>query len=632
MKPVLRALVLGIGFGLAAALVELWLGIVPFIQRRMGPGPEALAQNGLMLIAVGALLGLAGAPILALVRGRVAGALAHLVWLAAAWFALERWVELDSPLFRPVMYARPFGAAALVLLAALVARVPRLPRALPWALGALLFVGGVFAPGVYLRATTPAPPPRVELPPAPAGAPDVVLVVLDTVRAQNVSTYGHARDTAPTIDALAEEGTLYLDATSPSTWSLPSHASLFTGRYPSSHGAFAFQTVLDDRFPTLAQVLQAKGWETFCFTANPWISDGLGLTRGFAHQDDSWRAAGGRGFVFVYRLLDRLGFGDYDKGGGVVAEHFEAWARARPADARPSFTFLNFLEAHFPYHELPPQYRDRYTDRPLAELRRISMDLMAMQFGGPAQDPAVVNTPARDMYDGGVRYTDALLHQVVEALRARGTLDRTVLVVMADHGEILGEHGAFFGHGPSLYQRAIGVPLLVRYPPRVPKGARVEVPVTTLGVFATIVELVGLEAPPTLQAGSLLPRVAPGPSDDPTSGPFLAEILDSGTPRPDRGDPQMRGQASLRALRDGRFKLVESSTGERFLYDLRADPVESQDLAAERPEQVEVLHARLEAERARLGLPTLDQVGKGTAAEVDEATKERLRQLGYVEE
>jgi arylsulfatase A-like enzyme len=632
MASLLRALALGAGFGVAAAVVELWVGLIPFIQRRMGPGPLALAESGLWMIALGAVLGLLGAPLLLRVRRRAAGTLLLVAWLAGAWYALERWVELDSPLFAPAMLARPFGGALVLLLGLGLRSLPRVPAWAPWAAGALLFAGGVYAPGVYLSATTPAPPLRAALAPALPGAPDIVLVVLDTVRAENVSTYGHARDTAPTLDALAREGALFLDATSPSTWSLPSHASLFTGRYPSSHGAYAFRTLLDDRFPTLAQVLQAKGFETFCFTANPWISDGLGLTRGFGYQDDSWRASGGRGFSFIHRLGDRLGFGAYDKGGGMVAERFEAWARARPASARPAFAFLNFLEAHFPYHELPPEYRSRYTDRPLAELRRVSMDLMAVQFGGPSQDPALVGPPARDLYDGGVRYSDALLGRVVEALRARGTLDRTVLVVLADHGELLGEHGSYFGHGPSLYQKAIRVPLLVRYPARVPAGARVEAPVTTLGAFATIVELAGLEVPPTVQAGSLLPLLAPGAEGADAGAPFLAELMSSGVPTAERGDPQIKANVHLRALRAGRMKLVESSAGDRFLYDLEADPLESRDLAAERPEEAAALHARLEAERARLGLPAFDQIGRGAAAAVDEETKQRLRELGYVEE
>jgi arylsulfatase A-like enzyme len=386
--------------------------------------------------------------------------------------------------------------------------------------------------------------------------------------------------------------------------------------------------ILDDRFPTLAQALQVKGWETFCFTANPWISDGLGLTRGFDFQDDAWRRASGRGFSFIHRVGDRLGFATSDKGGALVAERFAAWARARPADAPPSFAFLNFLEAHFPYHQLPPDYRDRYTDRPLAELRRISLDLMAQQFGGPERDLAVVAEPARDMYDGGVRYADELLRRVVEALRARGTLDRTVLVVLADHGEVLGEKGRFFGHGPSLYQPVVHVPLYLRYPARVPAGARVAAPVSTVGVFASVLELVGLDAPPTLQVGSLLPLLGAGTG----VGPVLSELV-SMNEAGGRDDPQMRAGVHLRALRDGRWKLVATSDGRRLLYDLEADPGETRDLAAEQPEQLAALDARLEAARADLGLPPLDQIGsEGEAApELDPATQQRLRELGYVE-
>src|SRR5262249_126880 len=161
-------------------------------------------------------------------------------------------------------------------------------------------------PQIYLRETTPAqpaPPPRAA---ARAGAPDVVLVVLDTVRARNLSLYGYTRETSPDLAAIAKDGTLFLAATSPAPWPLPSHPSLFTGRYPASHGAHGEHRYLDARWPTLADVLRRAGYETFCFTANPWISDGLGLTRGFDYQDLSWREAAGAGlgFSFTHRLLD----------------------------------------------------------------------------------------------------------------------------------------------------------------------------------------------------------------------------------------------------------------------------------------------------------------------------------------
>jgi arylsulfatase A-like enzyme len=317
-----------------------------------------------------------------------------------------------------------------------------------------------------------------------------------------------------------------------------------------------------------------------------------------------------------------------------VAESFTAWRRARPADARPSFVFLNFLEAHFPYHQLPGPYRDRYTDRPPSELRRISLDILGQQFGGPDVDAGAAGEPARDLYDGGVAYTDALLGSVVGALRESGTLDRTVLVVLADHGEILGEHGGFFGHGPSLYQSMVGVPLAVRYPARIAGGVRVATPVSTVGVFATIVDLAGIEPPPTLQAGTLVP-LARGAGADGSSDPVLSELVAAAGPgaRASRDDPQMLKGQHLRAYRSGSWKLVEASQGGPFLYDLASDPAETRDLARERPEQLARLVAELEAVRTRLALPRLDELGgaTGPAPELDAATQERLRELGYAQ-
>src|SRR5262249_40678475 len=156
-----------------------------------------------------------------------------------------------------------------------------------------------------------------------------------------------------------------LDATSPSTWSLPSHASLFTGRYPTGHGAYRQQSPLDARFPTIAEALAAHGYETFCFTANPWISDGLGLTRGFTAQSRSWKNKSVNSFAS--RLRERFGLGEPDKGGGAVAADFAQWRGSR-TDERPTFVFLNFIEAHYPYHQIPSEFRDRYTDLPPAEL------------------------------------------------------------------------------------------------------------------------------------------------------------------------------------------------------------------------------------------------------------------------
>jgi arylsulfatase A-like enzyme len=629
MKLLVRGLRLGVVFGLAAATVEIWLNLFGFVERRFGPGPLFFAQTAALQAALGAILGVVAAPLLRLPRGPIVQTLA----LAVAWAALERLVVLDAPLFRRMELVPAAGALLLLALGSLVA------RRRPWltaAVGVALLAGGMLAPGIYLELTTPELARRAELPPARKGAPDVVLIVLDTVRAENVSTYGYRRPTAPALDALAAEGTLFVDATSPSTWSLPSHASLFTGRYPSSHGAHSEHRFLDARFPTLAEALQLGGYETYCITANAWISDGLGLTRGFAWQDESLRAQGGagRGFSFIHRLLDRLGLQEADKGGGLVASRFEEWARERPADAeRPAFVFLNFIEAHFPYHQLPHDALHRFTDLPYGALRKLSLDLLGQQFGGPGRPVEEAAEPARDMYDGGIVYTSDLLSRVVEALRARGTLDDTVLVVLADHGELLGERAGFFGHGPTLYQESVGVPLLVRYPPRIPAGARVDTPVSTLGVFATVLDLAGLPAPPTLQVGSLAPLAR---GEDGTGGPILAELhrqteLALGPPR--RGsDPQMDATLRYRLLREGSLKLVATSAGDHLLYDLAVDPGETRDLAAERPADLAHMRARLAQIGSEFGLPALDaETADGDAPELDEATRAQLRALGYAE-
>jgi arylsulfatase A-like enzyme len=619
-----RAAAVGAGFGLAAATIDLWIRFFDVMARPMPPGRLVLAESTLVLIGLGTVLGLLNA--ITLRSQRRAAVFLHLAGLCGAWLLVESWVWVDVPLLTLLSLARTVGAGAFVLLVLLLERSGRRFAALLWALAALA-IAAVFAPGAYVAARTPDAAPRGALPPAREGAPDVVLVVLDTVRADHMASYGYTRDTSPTFDALAREGAWFADATSPATWSLPAHASLFTGRYPTSHGANWSRSILDNRYATLAEVLAAHGYETRCFTANPHISDGLGLTRGFAVQNLSWKKK--RAGLFADRLFDGLGLGEPDKGGAFVADDFAAWRRARAADARPAFVFLNFIEAHLPYHKLPREYAGRFTDLPPAELRRISLDVFAQQLGGPRVDLNAVTTPARALYDGGVAYTDELLRRVVDALRESGALDRTILVVLADHGERLGERGRYFGHGPSLYQTLIHVPLLVRYPPRVAPGTRVEAPVSTLGVFATILELAEIEPPPTLQVGSLVST-----ADGAGEAAVLSEVVATQPedPKADGDDPQMLSGQHLRAYRSGSWKLVEANRGGPFLFDLERDPTEARNLAAERPEEVKRLAAELEAARVRLGLPRLAEINRAgaPAPQLDAATQQRLRELGYL--
>ena len=621
MHSARRGALAGLGFGVAAALISVWWGLLPVSINRIPPSLSLVSYGALFEVALLTLFGLGLAPLLRLPGGRFW----HLVALAAAWTVLQISFALDSPLFNVV--AR-FGPAVALVFTGIGLWMGRWR---PWsgaALGCLLLAGGIAAPHVFLALTTPPRPVLAELPAPAPDAPDVVLIVLDTVRAANVSAYGYARPTTPVFDALASEGALFLQATSPSTWSLASHASLFTGLFPSAHGAHFEHRFLDEGPPTLAQLLAAAGYETRTFTANAFIGDTIGLTRGFRWADEAWRSgAAGRQFIFAYRFLDRLGFGVEDKGGAAVAANLEGWAAEGPADGRPVFVFVNLIEAHFPYHQLPDEYLWRFTTLPREELYALSMDMMGAQFGGSAPSEDAVG-PATDMYDGGIVYTDTLLGRIIEAIRRRGTLDRTVLIVMSDHGELLGEHGSY-GHGAALFEPGIHVPLLVRYPPRVPAGARVETPVSTVGVYATVLDLLGLEPSGPLHVGSLLPAVSGGPAGGPVISERHMAPLGIG---PDDVHPMIDMGARIRTYRAGSMKLVETSKGATFLFDLAADPDETTDLAGSRPDELERLRRELDDWRAALALPAIDEtIERGEPPELDAETRERLRALGYLE-
>ncbi len=375
----------------------------------------------------------------------------------------------------------------------------------------------------------------------------------------------------------------------------------------------------------LAETLADAGYQTVCFTANAWISESLGTARGFEYSDESWRGGNaGRLMMSVFRLFDYLGFSTQDKGGADVASNFESWLEARPEDAPPLFVFINFLEAHFPYHQLPDGYLREYTSRDRGKLRKISMQLLADQFGDSDLDPVAARDPARDMYDGGIRYSDELLRRVTDALRRRGSLDSTVLVVLSDHGELLGEHGGY-GHGPSLYEPVTRVPLLVRYPPRIEAGTRVDMPVSTVGVKATLLELAGVEPQGPLHVGSLLPAL----EGRPAGAPVLAErfAVTRGT-QSDETSSLMRRNLRHRSYRVGTKKLIETSEGETFLFDLALDPDEKRDLAASEPAELSRLVDELATWRAALGLPALDADIEASAAAELEALRTMLHVLG----
>jgi arylsulfatase A-like enzyme len=328
----------------------------------------------------------------------------------------------------------------------------------------------------------------VQVPGVGAERPSFLVVVLDTLRADHTSAYGYERDTTPNLSQLAARGVRFERAYSTGCWSLPSHASLFTGLYASRHGAHNEHLALDDRHPTLAESLARNGYQTANFTGNPWIGDGTGMSRGFQQNHESWRSS----WLDLMLLAKRVQIGfaapDGDKGGAETVAALRRWLAERDP-ARPYFVFVNVFEAHAPYQRVPRRFRRRYTrsDLSLRSLEAIGMRVhTATQNGNhlSADDAAA----GLALLDGAVAAADDVLGQVLELVG-----EEPIVAVLADHGELFGEH-TLFGHSNTLYEPLIRVPLVLAGKD-LPRGRVVRETVSLVDLMPTLLGLANLETP-----------------------------------------------------------------------------------------------------------------------------------------
>ncbi|HYS77750.1 MAG TPA: sulfatase [Candidatus Dormibacteraeota bacterium] len=444
------------------------------------------------------------------------------------------------------------------------------------------------------------------------GRPNVLLVVIDTARADRFSFDGYARQTSPETAKLAREGVVYEQASTPAPWTLPAHASLFTGLFPSSHGADSGHLRLDERLRTLAEAFHDAGYRTVAYAANPWVGRQYGFDQGFDVYEEIWR--------------DEKGDGE-DAGASLVNNRVERWLEWRegtPARDQPFFMFINYLEPHLPYDPPEPE-RSRFvapgTDPAAVErLRRFKHPLevkYVLGLGGlQPGDLGILS----DLYDGEIAYIDRRVGELAGLFRTRGILDDTVVVITSDHGEAIGNHG-FLDHKLNVFEELLRIPLVVRYPPAVAAGQRIKGPVMLQDLYPTLLGLAGI-SPAGAPAGDPVPREAlplPGVSGLPRGGPRAAPAIISEFSRPiqfleiiEESFPEARTGPFDRALvayRVGSEKLHWASDGRHRLYDLARDPGEEDDLAAARPERTATLAAQVEswlrrpAARPPLALP-----------------------------
>jgi arylsulfatase A-like enzyme len=416
------------------------------------------------------------------------------------------------------------------------------------------------------------------LPAIPPGAqrPNILLLVIDTERADHLSSYGYARETSPRIDALAREGVLFEQAYSHSSWTLPSHATMFTGQPMHEHRAgLVRRPYLDGRFPTLAEVLRDAGYVTGGFVANTyWCGRQTGLARGFVRYEDFYGSLGDAtartvlGRTIKYQVLPWLGSDEIPgrKDARTITDDVLAWVDG--IEGRPFFAFANYFDVHAPYRP-PPQTAGKFGWAPERE-RSTGIDIGALDEIKTLPPPEELERQKAG-YDESMLYVDQEIGRLTEELRRRGALDNTVVIITSDHGESWGEHG-LLRHGHSLYGDQVRVPLIVRYPRAFPSGARVPHPVGNQQLPATIAELAGLGAHP-FPGRSLVRAADPG---DPGRDTVLLEVGRRSIAR--RIWPVARGWVA--GLVADRWHFLVEQSGRTDLYDIRADPAEQRNLAA----------------------------------------------------
>jgi len=456
--------------------------------------------------------------------------------------------------------------------------------------------------------------------------PNIVVIVLDTVRRDaaglaesNTPAALKVSDLMPRLDDLARRSVTFTDAFAAAPWTVPSHASMFTGMLPAGHRCTNLHSWLEDDRPTFAGILDGAGYETAAFFSNPWLSDrSTFLLRGFSRREEA-----DIGDIFELRSRDG------DQGGAEIVADLDAWLGRLDADV-PFLLFANFLESHLAYD--PPRV---YREHMLADLPEDDTVpiIRAHEFNARLHAADAVDwTRVQRLYAGDVWSSDRLLGDVLDRLAARGLEEDTVVIVTSDHGENLGDH-ELMDHQYSVHETLLAVPLVIhvpeawrdRFDPGAAPGGSRDDPALLTDLFATVLDLAGLAPPPDLPFS----RSWFGPPASPErplvseyAGPssgllgLLAEI----NPEADLS----RLDRALATVRVGDLRLTVDSRGAAVLHDVARDPGQTRDLAAEHPEVVEALGAVIRASTAS------DAAGEPEPVEIDEETRRRLESLGYV--
>jgi arylsulfatase A-like enzyme len=520
-------------------------------------------------------------------------------------------------------------------------------RKVPGGLKLVVGLTGIIAVEIFLSMATTAwrDPSRV-IGGNSSRLPDIVLVVLDTVRADRLSCYGNSIEMTPNIDRLAEAGVVFENAISTAPWSIPSHASLFTGCYPLTHGATWGYPYLDEDLVTLAGFLSDIGYSTLGLSNNPNVGISTGLSRGFHNFVEVWRRNVKYPSLFLriqFWVTELLGMEDdsaRDEGAGDTNEIVRLVLRRGLGS--PFFLFVNYMEAHMKY-DPPHPFDEMYAGRGERVTRMKNLDFMFLfeMLAGKARLQPMDRETLIGLYNGEIAYLDYRVGELTEDLKVHDSFENTLIILTSDHGENLGDHG-LLDHQFSVNETLLRLPLIIHFPPALPMGLKIATPVQSVDLFPTILALLsdlnGMDSSGhtknligsvgrQMQGMSLIDVIDGNAGRDPAYSEyyFPANIIEEFSRLyPDVSTAHL--EMDLLALRVGDSKLIRRSDGVRMLFDLGEDPGEEVNLAEAMPSVADSLDETLDRWRSLLPRKVLGE----EPLEIDKEARDALRERGYV--
>lgn len=468
---------------------------------------------------------------------------------------------------------------------------------------------------------------------AVGSGPNVLLIAIDALRPDHLSGYGYHRRTSPNLDQLAQEGVLFTNAFANSSWTKASVATILTSLYPSAHGANQMAAGVPPALLTLPEALQTHGYATGVFSANSFVSPLFGFAQGvdrFHYKEVS---------VFKQFILGQI-LRKFRKHSSLInrlyvgLEEPEALSRSGRQKAttapglrdtflnwidrlngKPFFAYFHYMETHTPY-TAPSPFNALFrtgSQAPYQVPAPISIGFHPFLKSEPIPSPQFDTLMAH--YDAAIAYVDHVLGELFRALRDRGLYERTIVIVTADHGEEFYDHGSW-GHGKSLFNELIHVPLIVRYPPVFPRGNVSIQTARHVDLMPTILDLCDISVSSFMEGRSLVSIVRGNPEAVSDSPPIYSEVFYAGS--------------SARAVRVGRFKLIEARLHSQeawLLFDLEQDPSEQRPLDVNTHPMGQELKQLLASFRER----THRMAVAPKAVHIDQETQDELRALGYLQ-